>query len=503
MQKQRAMRKSFFSVSLASMLEKGDMTKMRAPEVPEVTPVVRPSRKDLRTEPAEERIYTVRRNLALMAAKHIERNLPTTLPSGARTSTRRPPMERYQSGDDIRDSLPKITRIPELVSDGQRFPSTQSGSETEWDARHDKPLAAGGPADHDVLFHGTPSLDWHGVENFDPAKSRRSREFHGLYGSAHASRAVSYAHGGEPPPPVGIAPENIPGNYPGGYVHAFAVPKDTKVIRQVLGQPWEPQKSHTFTPEEVHRMADYLGDAAALYGGKARKVRSRILNMMLGPTRMDDVPAAEPQQGGIRSAIGTIRSRVTRRERARAEGDPRAADRLAMQRTRIDTGPESASLKNPEPTLDRLWSAVLALGVKSHGKQHDGLGTRISIGAFGRQSEIGDRRFPTNGLATDLMSHALSVAGYGAIRYDEPVTGRTETTILPHAIRKLRHLGTADIRDPDAAKEMIALSRIVENPHRHSADTVKDARARIMSMMSHSAKKSFFPLRLQAMPRYR
>lgn len=486
------MRTSFFSVSLVPLLEKGDMTRMRAPEVPEVTPVVRPSK----TEPAEGPIHSLRRNLALVAAKHIERNLPTTLPSGARTSTRRPPMERYQSGDDIRDSLPKITRIPELESDGKRFPSTQSGSETEWEARHDKPLAAGGPADHDVLFHGTPSLDWQGLEDFDPAKSKRSREFHGLYGSAHASRAVSYAHGGQPPPPIGIAPENIPGKWPGGYVHAFAVPKDTKIIRKIIGQPWASPQNHIFTPEEVHRMADYLGDVASLYGGKARKVRSRILNMMLGPTRMDDVPAAEPQQGGIRSAIGTIRSGNTRRERARMQKDPKAATRLAMQRTRIDTGPESASLKKPEATLDRLWSAIWSLG------KTGGLGTRISIGAFGKQPETEDRRFPTAGLGTDLMSHALSVAGYGGIRYDDPVTNRTETTILPHAIRKLRHLGTADIRDPNAAKEMIALSRIVENPHRHSADTVKDARARIMSMMSHSARKSFFSLRLQAMPRY-
>jgi hypothetical protein len=501
------MRKSFFSVSLASMLKKGDMTRMHAPEVPEVTPVVRPSR----TEPAEGPIHTVRRNLALVAAKHIERNLPTTLPSGARTSTRRPPMERYQSGDDIRDSLPKITRIPELESDGQRFPSTQSGSETEWDARHDKPLAAGGPADHDVLFHGTPSLDWHGVENFDPAKGRRSREFHGLYGSAHASRAVSYGHSISYGSLLGVEPEKIAGNYPGGYVHALAVPKDMKIIRKIEGQPWTPRDEHTFTPEEVHRMADYLGDAAALYGGKARKVRSRILTMMLGPTRMDDVPAAEPQQGGIRSAIGTIRSGTTRRERARAEGDARAADRLAMQRTRIDTGPESAALKNPEPTLDRLWRAVSSLGVRSDGKEYGGLGNRISVGAFGQQKTaekrdgpmILDKRFPTAGFATDLMSHALSVAGYGGIRYDNPVTNKTETTILPHAVRKLRHLGTADIRDPDTAKEIIALSRIVENPHRHSADAVKDARARIMSMMSPAAKKSFFSLRLQAMPRYR
>ena len=498
------MRKSFFSVSLVPLFEKGDMTRMRAPEVPEVTPVVRPSK----TEPAEGPIHSLRRNLALVAAKHIERNLPTTLPSGARTSTRRPPMERYQSGDDIRDSLPKITRISELESDGKRFPSTQSGSETEWEARHDKPLAAGVPADHHVLFHGTPSLDWQGPEDFDPAKSKRSREFHGLYGSAHASRAVSYAHGGEPPPPIGIAPENIPGNYPGGYVHAFAVPKDTKIIRQTIGQPWASPQNHIFTPEEVHRMANYLGEAAALYGGKARKVRSRILNMMLGPTRMDDVPAAEPQQGGIRSAIGTIRSGNTRRERARMQEDPKAAARLAMQRTRIDTGPESAPLttqlmfgkKNPEATLDRLYRAIWSMGVGR--EKTGGLGNRISIGAFGKQREIGDRKFPTNGLNADLVSHALSVAGYGGIRYDDPVTNRTETTILPHAIRKLRHLGTADIRDPDAAKEMIALSRIVENPHRHSADTVKDARARIMSMMSHSAKKSFFSLRLQAMPRH-
>lgn len=490
-------------------LQKGDTTRFVEPTVPE--PSFEP------TSDTRGNVIELRNFLLQTAAKHREQNFPDSPPTG--TSLRRPPLERYGTGEraglsqlaspawmqdktslltvpkgselsDRNDSVPQLHTF--YGGRGTKFPRVVLPSPPSWP--EPEPTADTGP--HDVVFHGTPTLSWRHPKDFNILYSQRPLDYDGFYVTPHADKAANYLGRWMPQDTPAIHELALPKNLrifhstaiTGGITDkAIQLAFDRKIIPELKWSAWtalpkdrrsklyqEALKSFgysSFSNEEITRMGHYIKDVAGKLGIRPSRAFSLFMTDMTGPA-----------WGGL----GIPQPNTT--PRSSKERDSMAyRDQLQRQgqqdQLRLDRYESEATLRSmyprmyPDQTVSHPDSRYRRSIERIFNEQSL---QRLLNGRVFRGLSVENRRKLLKSIVWDISRGAMAVAGYDGVSYATPEEmtdpsfspehWKREITIFPHAVHRLKPLRIHRISSPEHAQYVADLLSRRQFPERFRRD---------------------------------